>query len=87
MVIYELRKSASKNKKHKYIYELIIDGKIIMTRRSSKEYLGIWIEKEQPGRYHWVQISNFAALIKIPKETAALALTFDELLKFKNLST
>lgn len=89
MDIYELRKTTSKNKKYKYIYQLIIEGEAVITRRSSKHYSGIWIEETRTGtRYHWFQWSGSATVYaKLSRpEMSAIALTFDELLKYKFLS-
>lgn len=88
MKIHELRKIASKNKKYKYIYQLIVDGEIVLVRRSNKEYLGVCFEEiKEVTRYHWFQSPGAAGIMVKhgPKDVTALALTFDELLKFTNL--
>lgn len=87
MKIYELRKIASRNKKHKYIYQLVVSGEVIVTRRSNLEYIGIWIEGAPKfGRYHWFQTGMPTILAQaFIKKAEALALTFDELVKFSNV--
>jgi hypothetical protein len=40
MEIYELRKTKSKNKKYKYIYQLMVDNEVVFTRKSNCEYIG-----------------------------------------------
>lgn len=90
MNIYELRKTASKNKKYRYIYQLIIAGKVVITRRSSIEYIGIWADgKGSKTRYHWFMNStSIKTVVALGEESEepALALTFEELVKYKNLS-
>jgi hypothetical protein len=87
MKIYELRKIKSNNKKYKYIYQLIVEGEIVTTRRTSIEYLGIWIEgAPKYKRYHWFQESGVPfALAQVYVKKADLALTFSELVKYANL--
>jgi hypothetical protein len=90
MNIYELRKTASSNKKYKYIYQLIIKGDVVATRRSNIDYIGVWIEGTGPGaRYHWFKQTSSVSVVLAFGDDAdapALALTFDELVKYKNLS-
>lgn len=90
MDIHELRKTASKNKKYRFIYQLIIAGKVVVTRRSSIDYIGVWVDgKGSKTRYHWFMNStSIKTVIAIGEESGepALALTFDELVKYKNLN-
>lgn len=88
MNIYELRKTASKNKKYKHIYELIVKGKTVVTRRSNKDYIGVWITGTgNSARYHWFKHSaSVKTVISFGDEDKpALALTFDELVKYKTM--
>jgi hypothetical protein len=83
MKIYELRKTVSKNKKYKYVYQLIVNDETPIIRRSNKEYVAVWFEETKNGtRYHWVR--HAASISTVFGFTVAL--TFDELVKFKNLS-
>lgn len=90
MEIYELRKTASKNKKYKHIYELIVKGKIVATRRSNKEYIGVWITGTGASvRYHWIKYSASVRVVASfgnGAEKPSLALTFEELVKYKKSS-
>jgi hypothetical protein len=78
MKIYELRKVASKNKKYKYIYQLILDGKVAGTRKSNVDYLGCTVRDGGPVRY-FQTLALAQLLTSLPVD---IALTFEGLLQY-----
>lgn len=78
-MIYELRKLKSKNKKHRYIYQIIMNGEIVYSRNSNMEYLGcaVHIGEEGDVKGHMFFNTVSSTLIKFKKEEVAL--TFDAL--------
>lgn len=86
MQFYELRKIISKNKKYKYIYELVIDGVAVSRRKTSSEYAGCRVLDNKPHRYFTEQSTTFVLCLRL-KPNEGVALTFDTLLNLKSLST
>lgn len=84
MNIYELRKIASRNKKYKYLYELIKDGQILDTRRSNIEYVGCLVNDQETAGFYFKELKYIKVQIAIKSK---LALTFDTLLSLSNLQS
>jgi len=81
-MIYELRQTRSKNKKHKYIYELIVDGSVRYTRKSNRDYYGATVEKvDDSYKCRFFRSIQIAQLSSHMGEN--IALTFDTLKSLK----
>lgn len=88
-MIYELRKTLSKNKKYRYIYELVINHEVVYTRKTDKEYIGALVKKT--GITHELtayKCYNFFGKernkeARIVGELLTVALTFDALKTLK----
>jgi len=88
MHIHELRKIKSKNKKWKYIYQVIAFDEVIEARKSNKEYTGCLMVGTKVKSYF---TSDNASLIMATfwatkTKDGAIALTFEALNNLKNLT-
>lgn len=84
MIIHELRKVVSRNKKFKYVYQVIVADKIVYERRTNKEYFGCLVDanfKAHSFFEHWEGV----IITSSPKSVITIALTFDGLLKLSKL--
>jgi len=77
--IHELRKVASKNKKYKYIYQLVVNGQVVDTRHSVIDYAGCIVEDNRAKSFFGEKAVRIASLKN------DVALTFESLLKLSNL--
>lgn len=78
MNVLELRKVKSKNKKYKWIYQLIVNDEAVFSRTSSKEYLGAVIYKDGENLKCHMFFSSISA-ITLRARANQIALTFEAL--------
>jgi hypothetical protein len=84
-MIFELRRTLSRNKKYKYIYEIIVDDTIVYTRKTDKEYTGCYVGQKDGAfkGYHFFKDATTLWLISRSSWTKPVALTFSALLTIK----
>ena len=88
MHIHELRKLISKNKKYKYIYQVIIDGVVIDEKKTSEEYNGCIL--------HGIKVVTFfsnenialvlSTFLSARKTGESIAITFNSLKNLKGIN-